>query len=261
MTHQSLFTENRVVSRFSCGAASAVATKIAIERYGDAVEVINAYVSKEHEDNRRFLADCERWFGRPITVVRDEKYGANPVNVWIAKRFIAGKDGAPCSKPLKGALLDRFNAPGVPIVLGFTVEEFKRLDKFIDANAGVEVIAPLIEEGLTKDDCFQRIADAGIELPVPYRQGFKNSNCLDCPKGGLWYWNHLRRHYPENFEEVARIQDVLGPGSYFLSDRRGGTRKRISLRMLDPNAGRYEDEPAVECGGLCELQSGDEEAA
>lgn len=184
-----------IVARFSCGAASAIATKIAIERYGDAVEVVNAYIAAEHDDNRRFLADCERWFGRTVTVLRDTKYDADPQKVWVAKRFIAnGRYGAPCSKALKGEILDMYR-PGAPMVFGYTADEAGRLDRFIDANPHKTVIAPLIEEGITKDDCFRRIADAGIALPLPYRQGFKNSNCLKCPKGGMGYWNHLRRDF------------------------------------------------------------------
>lgn len=245
----------RVVARFSCGAASAVATKIAIERYGDRVDIVNAFVAAEHADNRRFLADCERWFGYSITVLRDTKYDADPLKVWWSKRFIAGRAGAPCSKVLKGEVLDAYR-PWAPMVLGYTSEESGRLDRFIDANAGRTVIAPLIEEGLTKDDCFEIVEGAGLVLPVPYLQGFDNSNCLECPKGGLGYWKHIDRYYPENYEKVAQLQDVLGPSSYFLSDRRGGKRVRISLRMLrtiDEPKWRIQDEPAVQCGGLCEL--------
>jgi len=55
-----LATAPRIVAHVSCGAASFVAWKIAIERYGERVEAVNAYVSKEYPDNRRFLADCER---------------------------------------------------------------------------------------------------------------------------------------------------------------------------------------------------------
>ena len=117
-----------VVSRFSCGAASAVSTKIAIERYGDRVEIINAFVAAEHPDNRRFLADCERWFRRTITVLRDTKYDADPVRVWIARRFIASRHGAPCSKALKGEILDTYK-PAAPLVIGFTSDESARLDR------------------------------------------------------------------------------------------------------------------------------------
>lgn len=245
-----------VVARFSCGAASAVAAKIAIDRYGAArVDVVNAYLAAESPDNRRFLSDCERWFGVPIIVLRDTKYDADPLKVWFAKRFIAGRQGAPCSKLLKGEILDAYR-PWAPMVLGYTSDESGRLDRFIDANASKTVIAPLIDEGITKDDCFRIVAAAGLELPKPYLQGFDNSNCLECPKGGLGYWKHIERHYPENYEKVARLQDVLGPGSWFLSDRRGGKRVRLSLRMLreiDEPKWRIQDEPPVSCGGLCEL--------
>lgn len=243
---------DRIIARFSCGVASAVSARIAIDRYGDRVEVVNAFIAAEHPDNRRFLADCEAWFGRSITVLRDERYGADPARVWIAKRFIANRQGAPCSKAIKGSVLDAYDS-GLPMVVGYDADEADRLDRFIDANPHKIVIAPLIEDGVTKDECRRRIAAAGIALPTPYLQGFDNSNCLKCPKGGLWYWNMIRRHYPENFEEVATIQDRLGPGSYFLSDRRGGGRVRVSLRMLHPDAGRQQDERPISCGGLCEM--------
>lgn len=252
-----------IVVRFSCGAASAVAGKMAIDRYGDDVDIINALITAEHEDNRRFAADCERWFGREIVVLRDEEYGADPLKVWIAKRFIAGKDGAPCSKALKGSVLDTYR-PWAPIVLGYTADEAHRLDRFIDANPHRRVIAPLIEEGITKADCFDILTRAGIALPIPYLQGFHNSNCLKCPKGGLGYWKHLDRYYPESYEEVAQLQDLLGPGSWFLSDRRGKKRVRLSLRMLreiDEPRWKLSDEKPVECGGLCEMPESFADAA
>jgi hypothetical protein len=74
--------KGRVVCSFSCGAASAVATKLALSWYGERCTVINAFVQNEHADNRRFLSDCERWFGVPIVVVRDQKYDADIINVF-----------------------------------------------------------------------------------------------------------------------------------------------------------------------------------
>jgi hypothetical protein len=243
----------RVVARFSCGAASAVATKIALEQRPN-VRIINAYVTSEDPDNRRFLADCEQWFDRSVTVLCDEKYGASAQNVWRQRRFIINRNGAPCSKALKRDVLDRYHRPDDLIVLGFTSEESGRLDRFIDANASVRVWAPLIEGGLTKRDCLQRVADAGIELPRMYRLGYHNANCIGCPKGGMGYWNRIRVDFPERYEETAQIQDTLGEGSFFFRNRK--TKARISLRMLDPNAGRFEDEPPISCGATCEWPEG-----
>lgn len=90
-------TQPRIVSRFSCGAASAVATKLVLAEYAATrdVAVINAYVEQEHPDNRRFLADCETWFGVPITVLRDTKYNASTVEVFRRRMYMAGRSGAP----------------------------------------------------------------------------------------------------------------------------------------------------------------------
>lgn len=85
----------RFVCRFSCGAASAVATKLILaEQEPVNVLIVNAFVKEEHEDNRRFLADCERWFNHPIVVVRNEEYGASTDEVWKRNKFIVSYMGA-----------------------------------------------------------------------------------------------------------------------------------------------------------------------
>jgi hypothetical protein len=84
-----------------------------------------------------------------------------------------------------------------------------------------------------------------------YRLGYKNANCIGCVKGGEGYWNKVRRDFPEQFEELARVQELIGPSAYLFRDRKTG--ERYSLRDLPPNKGRYQDEPDNECGVMCEL--------
>lgn len=87
----------RVVNHFSCGAASAVAAKLSYTKWGATHEIVhvNAYVAEEHPDNRRFLADCEKWLEAQVIVLRDEKYGASTDEVWRRERYIKGQKGAP----------------------------------------------------------------------------------------------------------------------------------------------------------------------
>lgn len=67
--------EQRIVVWFSCGAASAMAAKLAVEKYGERCIVVYCDTSKsEHPDNLRFLADVERWIGKPVLRIRSEKY-------------------------------------------------------------------------------------------------------------------------------------------------------------------------------------------
>lgn len=244
----------RIVCQFSCGAASAVATKLALVKYENVV-IVNAFIQEEHPDNRRFLADCEAWFDRPITVLRDIKYAASTHEVWRRKRFIKGAVGAPCSFHLKRDLLDAFRQEGDKVVIGFTREEVDRFENLQDRLKEYEVIAPLIEANLGKADCLAMIERAGIDLPAMYKLGFHNANCIGCPKGGAGYWNRVREVFPEQFHQIAAIQEDIGEGAKFLRNRRTG--ERIYLRELDPTHGRIEDEPAISCSFFCEIAEQD----
>lgn len=239
----------RIVCRFSCGAASAVATKLALAKYGpDRVVITYSNPGSEHPDNKRFLADCEKWFGHPVAVLQSEKY-RDTWDVWARERFIAGINGAPCTGLLKRAPTYEFQQPGDVLVFGYTIEEKARADSFRRQNFEQPFETPLIDAGLNKADCLAMIERAGIELPAMYRMGYRNNNCIGCPKGGMGYWNKIRRDFPETFERMAELQRRLGPGSGFLRDHAKG--RRITLDELDPERGRHEDEPDIECSLMC----------
>ena len=238
-------TARRVI-QFSCGAASAVAAKLTLAQNADAV-VVNAFIAEEHEDNRRFLADVERWLDRTIVVLRDEKYGASAYEVMRRARYTKGMYGAPCSRALKRDLLDAWAQPGDIPVMGYTAEESDRAEKFLDTHAGVGEF-PLIDAGLGKADCLAIIERAGLVLPEMYRLGYSNANCIGCVKGGAGYWNKIRRDFPARFEEMCSIEEAIGPTAFLMRDRKSGT--RFPLRQLDPDAGRH-NTILPECGFAC----------
>ena len=64
----------RVVCWFSCGAASAVATKLALAESKHPVEIVYCHVKEEHPDNLRFMKDCEKWFGQDILILGNDRY-------------------------------------------------------------------------------------------------------------------------------------------------------------------------------------------
>lgn len=242
----------RIVCQFSCGAASAVATKIAIAQYSGTheVQILNAFVQEEHPDNRRFLTDCERWFGRPITVLRNERYGASVIEVFRRKQFMKSRYGAPCTAELKRKLLDTWRQPDDVMVFGYTAEEEDRLEDFRERNPDKTVVAPLIERGLGKKDCLAMVERAGIELPTMYRLGYSNANCIGCVKGGEGYFRAIREDFPEEFERLCRVQEGIGPGAYLFRDRKTGV--RYSLRDIPPGRARRDLSPP-DCGLQCEV--------
>lgn len=244
----------RVVCQFSCGAASAVATKLMLAEFGSQVLIVNAFIEEEHQDNRRFLADCERWFGCKVTVLKDEKFGASTDEVWRRKRYMKGLQGAPCSKILKRDLLDSIAETDDIHVIGFTSEEEDRAIDLQQFSPNKKWEFPLIERGLGKDDCKAMVERAGILLPMMYYLGYDNANCVGCPKGGQAYWQNIREDFPERFVQIKTIQESIGPGAYFLRFRSGPRKgERMPLSDLPAGRGNMKAEPSFSCSFFCDL--------
>lgn len=243
---------SRVVCRFSCGAASAVATKLAIAQWGDRCVVTYSDAGSEHPDNARFLADCERWFGIPIHVLRSDEY-KDTWDVWERERFIMSFRGAPCTGELKRAPAYAFQLPDDELVFGYTMEEGKRAARIREANPETTVHTPLIERGLTKGDCLAMIDRAGIEIPAMYKLGYNNNNCIGCPKGGKGYWNKIRRDFPEVFDRMATLQRKLVSAAFW-KETDGSY---LYLDELDPERGNHVNEPNIECSLMCAIAEQD----
>lgn len=244
----------RILAQVSCGAPSAVATKMAIAQYGDRCLPVNAFLANEHPDNRRFLADCERWFGRSVLVLRDEKFGADIIQVFRRRGFIKGPRGAACTLTLKRELLRSIEQPGDVLVLGFDATEQDRFDDFRERWPDRPAIAPLIDAGLDKEDCKAMVERAGIELPLMYRLGYDNANCIGCVKGGAGYFRAIREDFPAQFAELAAVEaEVCDEKSYLLRHRSGPLEgQRFPLKDLPPGpAARNERLPS--CSFFCEM--------
>lgn len=238
----------RLVIWFSCGAASAVATKICLKKYAGEYEIaiVRCVVANEHSDNDRFAQDCSEWFGQKIIELRSPFY-RDCWDVWEIQGFlIGGRGGSPCTTSMK-------RKPGRIFVnewqadleaYGYTVEEKERASAFRKKNPTVTLITPLIDAGLGKADCLAMIARAGIEIPMMYQLGFNNNNCIGCVKGGAGYWNRIRIHFPDVFERMAKLERTIGRSCIM----RDG--EKLWLDELSPDAGRHV-EPEIDCSLLC----------
>ena len=201
----------RVICWFSCGAASAVATRLTLRTHPEAV-VAYCETGQEHEDNARFLIDCERWFGRPVTRLRSETY-ADTWDVWEKTRWLSGPEGARCTVELKVVPRLAFQHPHDVHVFGYTSDrgDIARATRMRETYPELAIRTPLIEAGLSKAATLAMVENAGLRIPEPYRLGFANSNCRTCVKAtSPDYWSLVRRCYPEDFARMVKLSRELG---------------------------------------------------
>lgn len=196
---------SRTLSWFSCGAASAVATKLT------GAQPVYCETGSEHPDNERFLADCERWFGKTITRLRSDKY-ADTWDVWERTRWLAGINGARCTIELKVGPRLKFQKPDDVHVFGYTADgpDADRAEKLRENYPELTIVTPLIERGITKASCLDMVQRAGIALPPLYAMGFHNNNCLPCVKAtSANYWALIRKQFPAKFARMANLSREL----------------------------------------------------
>jgi len=196
--------EKKKVGLFSCGGASAVACKFAIQE-DPSVKLYYTKCGGEHPDGLRFLLQCQDWFGKEIKIISSaykdhfdvmERYG------FMTKR---------CRIELKVRPRQKleYESKITEYFLGFTIDEADRLNRFKEKNPDVICRSPLIEKNLTKENCHCIIKNAGIELPEMYKLGFQNNNCIGCPEGGMGYWSRIREVFPEQFNRMAALERKL----------------------------------------------------
>lgn len=201
----------RVLVWFSCGAASAVAAKLAVDKYGDRVEVVYCNtLASEHPDNERFLKDVERWVGKQVTIIRSQKY-ASVDEVFEKTRYMSGVSGARCTVEMKKLPRLKFQQPDDLHIFGLTADEGQRITRFTADHPDLDLEWNLQDAWLDKNDCLRVLVDAGIVLPAMYGLGYRNNNCIGCVKAtSAKYWAMVRRDFPDVFERRARQSRELG---------------------------------------------------
>ena len=229
------------VAWFSCGATSTIACKLALQDNPD-LEIVYIETGSHHPDNKRYLADCEKWFGKKITVLQSRF--ANVIEVLRYQRYINGPAGAPCTKHLKRLVREKYEWEHdiESYVWGFESgrKEEARAKRMCERYPDFKHIFPLIERGLNKADCLAMVEKAGIELPAMYKLGYGNNNCVGCVKGGKGYWNKIRIDFPDRFQEMARLEREIGATCI----------KDTFLDELSPDAGKC-DPVLPECSIFC----------
>lgn len=249
---------SRVVVWFSAGVTSAWALKEAVDEYRGRLPVhaVNTDTGSEDEDNYRFMTDVCTWLGIPLEIIKNEKYEDTFAVYDKSGYFMLPGSGAKCTTELKRKMRLRYQNLATDLqVFGYDADEGDRAEFFVQNNPEVRAWFPLVEKGITKFMARQMLAAAGIQEPRTYAEGFRNANCLNrgCIKGGVGYWNFMRRARPHVFAAMAKKERELGFCLLRLDKYVDGKRTKVNVFLdeLDPSLGNYKMEPAIACGLFC----------
>lgn len=238
-------TKQPIIAWYSCGATSAIATMLALRKFSNVI-IYRIITGSEHPDNERFMKECEdKLFHQKVIVARSDKY-TNVTDVILKKRFINSPFGASCTYELKKKVRYKIEDEircWTGQIYGFDASERKRASRFVEQYPASLPIFPLIDHNLSKSDCMAILAQLGIELPTMYRLGYNNNNCIGCVKGGMGYWNMIRKDFPDTFQQMASLERQIGHSCL----------KEYYLDELPPTSGR---QPGIlpECSIFCALE-------
>lgn len=232
----------------SAGASSFIAGYLA----GDVDEWIYIDIEDQHRDSIRFVHDCEKVIGKEITVLKSSQYKDVEDCVRMFGGFKDARNGfAPCTNWLKKRVRKEWEheheRDDITYIWGFDANEKKRADRLVESMDSFEHEFPLIDRGLSKNDVHELLKRLGIKRPIMYDLGYPNNNCVGCVKGGMGYWNRIRKDFPDVFDRRAKLEREVGHS--MLKDKDGP----IYLDELDPNRGNMNIEIMPDCGIACYL--------
>lgn len=183
------------------GVNSALAGKIILAENPEAIVAHCDLGESVHKDNHRFINDLENWYGKEILRLKSTKYDTID-DVFEARKYLSGVNGAPCTGEMKFAPRMDFQLPSDTHIWGYTADkaDAKRFTNMRVNYPNLRQRAPLIELGLTKKDSHQILAEAGIKRPWVYEIGMPNGNCPGCVKAtSPNYWALIRKWFPDVF--------------------------------------------------------------
>lgn len=203
-------------------------------------------IADQHPDSLRFIKDCEKVIKKEVLILKSDNF-TSVDEVCRKTKTVNTPYGAPCTGFLKKAVRANWERQHLweelIYVWGMDCTERRRANSIVQNFPEFKHEFPLIEKGLTKQDCHAILNQLGIKRPKMYDLGYQNNNCIGCVKGGMWYWNKIRKDFPDVFKNRAKMERDVGRSCM----------NGLFLDELEPNRGRKKDEINQDCGVICHL--------
>lgn len=234
------------VAWFSAGCSSFIAAYLMRDSLD---RVVYIDIENQHPDSLRFVKDSERILGIDIEIIRSDKWKSVD-DVIERSRYINGAMGAPCTMHLKREVREQWERENNitcddVYIWGYDTSkrERERARKIERRMTYVDHSFPLIDANLTKQDVHGLCESLGIKRPIMYDLGYPNNNCIGCVKGGMGYWNKIRKDFPDVFYRRAKQEREIGHSCI----------KGVFLDELEPDRGNMNTEVFPDCSIMCQL--------
>lgn len=169
--------------------------------------------------------------------------GRDPWDVFRDYRYLGNTRISKCSHVLKQDMSRKFifknyDPETTVLYLGIDWTEEHRKESPTRNWYPYRVEFPMCEAPfLTREDMVEVVYGLGIDIPTLYTQGFTHNNCGGfCVRAGAGHFANLlktnRFLYLYHEQKELDFQKFIGSNVTILRDRRGGTTKPLSLRML-----------------------------
>jgi hypothetical protein len=218
----------------SGGVTSAWCAGWALRTYPrDEVILLFHDTKEEDPDTYRALREYAAALGMPITERSD---GRSVTQLFRDEGYLGNNQQTFCSRILKAeqcsAFIADLKARGVADVvkvIGYSAREPKRVQRMVGhcAAEGITVRFPVIEEGVTKQQCADWCQCVLGVQPAAMYAWSEHANCVGCVKGGRAYWLSVAEHRPDVFEQRAQLEEEFGHEII-----RGGDREHVTRRQL-----------------------------
>lgn len=201
-----------IISLFSGGISSFVNTWLAQREYDSDLTIVYNETGSHHPDMGTFINRSEDFFRQDI--IRLNSRYKDHWDVIERTRFVNGRYGARCTTELKKRPFQKFcyEHNVSKLIWGFNKGEEGRLTEKIGLYNSYQHESFLVKKGWTKKDVKGIFSLGFSNMPIPkmYLEGFPNNNCIGCVKGGMGYWNHIRKLYPEVFNRMLELELEIG---------------------------------------------------
>lgn len=231
-----------IVCWISAGVSSFIAGYLVRDKVD---EYIYIDIDDQEKDSIRFIKECEKALGKKIEILKGP-YGSVENTIRQAGVITLRSGYAPCTNWLKKRVRkeweDKHAGIDLTYVWGMDVTETARAERLREGMPQFNHIFPLIDNHISKESAHAILNSLGIKRPLMYDLGYGNNNCIGCVKGGMGYWNKIRKDFPEVFEARAKLERLIGHSIL----------KECYLDELDENRGRNK-EIVPECDIFCML--------